>query len=62
MVVVDIRFYVGAETFLVVLSGNQSNRLVLARIGRNDLVVYFPNELGPEVIVRGYDQAVLPQE
>ena len=59
MAVVDIRFYVGAETFPVVLSGNQSNRLVLARMGRSDLVVYFPNELGPEVIVRGYDQAVL---
>ena len=62
MVVIDIRFYVGAETFLVVLPSNQSNRLVLARMGRSDLVVYFPNELGPEVIVRGYDQAVLPQE
>ena len=62
MAVVDICFHVGTETFLVVLSGNQSNRLVLARVGRSDLIVYFPNELGPKVIVRGYDQAVLPQE
>ena len=62
MVVIDICFYVGTETFLVVLSGNQSNRLVLAKIGRSDLIVYFPNELSPKVIVRNYDQAVLLQE
>ena len=55
MAVVDICFYVGTETFLVVLSGNQSNRLVLARVGRSDLIVYFSNELGTKVIVRDYD-------